>query len=207
MTAPAPTTADNVLQLIAPSPRVSGSILWAPTGSTLPTTSYAVLVGSSTGSSGQGFTDLGFADENGLKQKENRSTTDVFVWGGDLVGTLQDKYDRTMTFRLMQFLNTDVLSAAYGLNNVSVIPASSTEGKETAVMLNANLLDTRSWVFDGFYNQALVRIVIPIGRNVTIGEVDLTHKTYATIECTLKAYPDSQKNHGYLYVNDGQKVA
>jgi hypothetical protein len=193
----APVTADNVLELLAPSPRVSGSILWAPTGSALPTTSYTALDGTA-------FKDLGFADDNGLKQRETRSTTDVFVWGGDLAGTLQTQYDRTMTFRLMQFRNTEVLSAAYGISNVSVIPATALQGKEIAVKFNPNLLDTRAWVFDGFYNANLVRIVIPIGRVTTIGEVDMTHKSYMTIECTLKAYPDSSKNHGYLYVNDGQ---
>lgn len=204
MTVTAPVTADNVLELLAPSPRTSGSILWGPIGTALPTTSYAPLDGSTAGAK---FTDLGFADDGGLKQRETRSTTDVFAWGGDLVGTLQTQYDRTMTFRLMQFRNTEVLAAAYGLSNVSVIPATSTNGKEIAVKLNPNLLDTRSWVFDGFYAQNLVRIVIPIGRITTIGEVDMTHKSYMTIECTLKAYPDSNKNHGYLYVNDGQPTA
>lgn len=193
----APVTADNVLELLAPSPRTSGSILWAPLGSTLPSTSYADLDGTQ-------FKDLGFADDNGLRQRETRSTTDVFVWGGDLAGTLQTQYDRTMTFRLMQFRNTEVLSAAYGISNVSVIPATATNGKEIAVKLNPNLLDTRSWVFDGFYGENLVRIVIPIGRVVTVGEINMTHKSYMTIECTLKAYPDSNKNHGYLYINDGQ---
>jgi hypothetical protein len=194
----APVTADNVLELLAPSPRTSGSILWAPIGTALPTTSYAILDGAA-----GAFVDLGFADDNGLKQRETRSTTDVFVWGGDLAGTLQTQYDRTMTFRLMQFRNTEVLAAAYGISNVSVVPATSTNGKEIAVKLNPNLLDTRSWVFDGFYAENLVRVVIPIGRVVTVGEVDMTHKAYMTIECTLKAYPDSNKNHGYLYINDG----
>lgn len=204
MTVTAPVTADNVLELLAPSPRTSGSILWAPIGSTLPTTSFAVIDGNTVGGS---FVDLGFADENGLKQKETRSTTDVFAWGGDLVGTLQDKYDRTMTFRLMQFRNVEVLKASFGLSNVSVVAANSTNGKEIAVKFNPKLLDTRSWIFDGFYADNLVRIVIPIGRIVMVGEIDMTHKAYMTIECTLKAYPDSNKNHGYMYINDGQPTA
>lgn len=194
----APVTADNVLQLIAPSPRVSGSILRGPLGSTLPTTSYDELVGGV-----GGLKDLGFANDAGLRQREERTGTDVFVWGGDLVGTLQERYSRTMTFTLMQFMNTDVLATAYGIDNVSVIPATATEGKEIAVKLNPQLLDTVSWVFDGFYQENLVRIVIPIGRVTQIGDVDLTHKTYTTIECTLKAYPDEEKNHGYMYLNDG----
>lgn len=197
----APVTADNVLQLIAPSPRVSGSILRGPLGCALPTTSYTDLVGG-TG----GLKDCGFANDAGLRQREERTNTDVFVWGGDLAGTLQERYSRTMTFTLMQFMNTEVLATAYGINNVSVIPATSTNGKEIAVKLNPDLLDTVSWVFDGFYKENLVRIVLPIGRVTQIGDVDLTHKTYATIECTLKAYPDATKQHGYLYLNDGVPV-
>jgi hypothetical protein len=195
----APVTAVNVLELLAPSPRTSGSILWAPIGATLPTTSYAPI----DGTVGTGFKDLGYADDTGLKQRETRSNTDVFMWGGDIGGTLQGNYDRTMMFRLMQFRNTEVLSAAYGISNVSVVAANTTQGKEIAVKLNPKLLDTRSWIFDGFYASNLVRIVIPIGRITVVGEVNMTHKTYMTIECTLKAYPDAQKNHGYLYVNDG----
>ena len=194
----APTSQANVAQLIAPSPRSSGSVMWAPTTVTLPTTSYVVLVGGASG-----FNDLGYVDENGLKQKEDRVNTDVFVWGGDLVGTLQDKYSRTMTFRLMQFNNQNTQAVSHGIANVTFTAATTTNGNEIAVQLNAKLLDTRSWVFDGLYQLQLARVVIPIGRVVQLGEIDMTHKAYSTLECTLKAYPDATKNHGYMYVNDG----
>ena len=193
MTAPVPQS--NVLQFVAVSPRAAGSIMRAPLGTALPTTSYATLPVT--------WLDLGYADENGLRQKENRSNTDVFVWGGALGGTIQDKYDRTMDFKLMQLMNAQVLATAYGINNVSVIPATSQQGNEIAVKMNPNLLDTQSWIFDGFFNAMLVRIVIPIGRVIAIGEVDLTHKMFSNIACTMKAYPDANRNHGYMYLNDG----
>jgi hypothetical protein len=193
MTAPVPQS--NVLQFVAVSPRAAGSIMRAPLNTALPTTSYATLPNT--------WLDLGYADENGLRQKENRSNTDVFVWGGALGGTIQDKYDRTMDFKLMQLMNAQVLATAYGINNVSVIPATSQQGNEIAVKMNPNLLDTQSWIFDGFFNAMLVRIVIPIGRVIAIGEVDLTHKMFSNIACTMKAYPDANRNHGYMYLNDG----
>lgn len=201
----APVSAQNVLQLIAPSPRTTGSVLWAPLAATLPTTSYATLqAGTGTGPTATGLTDLGFLDENGLKQKENRKTTDMFAWGGNIVGTLQDTYDRTMTYKLLQFNNQNVAAAGYGISNVSYTAATTSNGNEIAIQMNAKLLDTRSWVFDGIYNAALARVVIPIGRVITLGEVDMTNKAYMTTECTLKAYPDSNNNHGYMYLNDGQ---
>lgn len=194
----APTSAQNVAELIAPSPRTSGSVMWGPLSAILPTTSYAPLTG---GAGGLG--DLGFLDENGLKQKEDRSATDVFAWGGDIVGTLQEKYSRTMTFKMLQFNNSDVQSVGYGISNVTVTAATTTNGKEIAVQMNSKLLDTRAWVFDGIYQEQLARIVIPIGRVVNVGEVNITNKAFASLECTLKAYPDGSRNHGYMYLNDG----
>jgi hypothetical protein len=193
-------TADNVKQTIAPSPRVTGSCLYAPIGTALPTSSYATV--------NSGFTDLGFVDENGLKQKEDRSNTDVFVWGGDIIATLQEKYSRTMSFKLYQFLDSNVLAAAYRNSNVTVSAPTAQNGTEIAVAMNSQILDTLSWVFDGYYftaagYEALVRVVIPIGRITQIGDVDMTNKALTSIEATLKAFPDANGNHGYLYVNDG----
>jgi hypothetical protein len=108
-----------------------------------------------------------------------------------------------MTFRLLQFNNSAVQAASHGIANVSVSAATTSAGNEIAVKLNAALLDTRAWVFDGIYGIQLCRVVIPIGRVVQVGEIDMTHKAYSTIECTLKAYPDAQRNHGYMYLNDG----
>ena len=195
-----PVTADNAGQAISAQPRITGSVLYAPLGTALPATSFAAL--------NAGFTDLGYIDENGVKTKEDRSNTDVFTWGGGILGTLQEKYSRTMTFKLYQFLNENVLSTAYGHNNVTVTAPSSENGKEIAVQLNAMLLDTLSWVFDGYYYtsagyQALMRYVIPDGRPVSIGDVDMTNKAFTSVEVTLKAFPDSSNNLGYLYVNDG----
>jgi len=193
-------TADNVGQVIAPSPRITGSVLYAGVGTPLPTSSYATV--NST------FEDLGYIDENGLKQKEDRSQTDVFVWGGDLVASLQQKYSRTMTFKALQFLNENVLAAGFGNSNVSVTPATGSNGKEIAVAMNSKRLDVLSWVFDGYYLTAagfnsLIRVVIPIGQIVQNPEFDLTNKALTSVDLTIKALPDSAGNHGYLYVNDG----
>jgi len=193
-------TANNVTQVIAPSPRVTGSVLYAATGTPLPTSSYATL--NST------FEDLGYTDENGLKQKEDRPQQEIFVWGGDLIASLQQHYSRTMTFKSLQFLDSNVLAAGYGNQNITVTPPTSSQGTEVAALMNSKRLDVLSWVFDGYYLtaagvDALVRIVIPIGQIVQVGDVDLTNKALTALELTVKAFPDANGNHGYLYVNNG----
>lgn len=194
-----PTTADDVGQLLAPSPRVSGSILRGPIDTELPDNSYDDLDSK--------LKDCGFVDEDGIKQREDRSTTDQFVWGGDLVGTLQERYSRTVSFTLMQFMNENTLKTGYGKSNVSTSDASSDHGKEFSVKMNPRLLETNAWVFDGFYMDRLARIVLPIARVVTLGDVNMTHREYMTLEVSsLKCYPDEDGNHGYMYFNDGEKL-
>jgi hypothetical protein len=189
----------NSLQLIAPSPGVGpgigGSVLKAPIGTALPVGTEQVL--------NAAFTDLGYVDENGIRDREERRNTDVFAWGGGLIGNLQQSYARTLTVRFMQFLNPNVLEVAFGQANVTVTPPTTYSGTEIAAALNANLLDDLSWVFQGFYQSALVAKVIPIARVVSVAEVDFTHRQFTSVEATMKCFPDTNNNHEYLYVNDG----
>lgn len=195
-----PVTAQNSAQTIAASPRITGSVMYAPVGTALPTSSYATV--------NSGFTDLGWLDDSGLKQKEDRTNTDVFGWGGGLIGTVQEKYSRTMSFKLYQMLNPNVLATAFGHNNVTVTAPTNLNGTEMAVAMNPQLLDTLSWVFDGYYYtaagyEALIRVVLPTARVTQIGDVDVTSKTFTSIDCTMKSFADGAGNYAYLYVNDG----
>jgi hypothetical protein len=187
------------LELIAPSPGtgpgVGGSVLYAPIGTPLPTGVNQTL--------NAAFRDLGYTDENGIRDREERRNTDVFAWGGTLVGNLKQSYARTMTVRFMQFLDPDVMKVSYGTANTTVTPPTGTTGTSTAVALNALLLDTLSWVFQGFYRNALVCKVLPNARVVAVGDQDMTHRAFTTVECTIKAFPDQANNLAYLYTNDG----
>lgn len=196
-----PVTAQNAAQTLAPAPRITGSVMYAPVGTALPTSSYATV--------NSGFTDLGWVDEAGLKQKEDRTNTNVFGWGGGLIDSLQEHYLRSLSFKLYQVLNPNVLATAYGHNNVTVTGPTSMNGTEIAVANNPQLLDTLSWVFDGNYvtaagYEALIRVVIPTGRVLTIGDVDMTSKALVSIDITsLMTFADSNGNYSYIYVNDG----
>jgi hypothetical protein len=167
----------------------------APLGTALPVGTDQVI--------NSAFTDLGYCDENGIKAREERRNTDQFAWGGDLVGNIQQSYARTYTIRFLQFLNPAVLATAYGTANVTTTPATSYHGTFVAAQLNSLLLDTLAWVFQGFYKSALICKVVPIGRVVSVGDVDMTHRAFTMVEATLKAFPDTNNNHEYLYVDDG----
>lgn len=189
---------NNVLELAAPSPRVTGGVLRAPVGSVVPT--------SAVGAPAAAFVNLGHVSDDGLERTENRNNQEAFNWGGDLVAVLQQEYGLEIKFKLLQTMNADVQKAVHGNANVTVTPADADNGTQIKALLNAKLLDTGAWVFDGFYNLISMRLVIPIGRITQVGPVKWVHKELAAYECTMKPFPDDQGNHGYQYYDDGVVV-
>lgn len=189
---------NNVLELAAPSPRVTGGVLKAPVGTELPT--------SAIGAPDELYVNLGHVGDDGLERTENRNNQEKFNWGGNLVAVLQQEYGLEIKFTLLQVMNADVQKAVHGDSNVTVTPGDADQGAEIAAKLNAKLLPTGSWVFDGFYNLIEMRLVVPIGRITQIAPVKWSHKDLTGYECTLKPFPDSEGNHGYQYYNDGVLV-
>ena len=185
----------EVEQIAAPSPRVTGGILWAPRGTTLPVSALEAL--------DTDFETLGRVNQDGVDRNEDRGNVDINDWGGNLVAVLQDTYGLTIRFRLIQVMNAEVQKAAHGIDNVTVTPATATEGTEIAANLNAALLDQRSWVIDGFFDKMSMRLVIPIGRVTTVGPQKWVHRELVMYDMTLKPFPDDDNNHGYQYYNDG----
>ncbi len=186
---------NNVLELAAPSPRVTGGVLRAQVGTLLPTTAV--------GAPAVAFKNLGHVGDDGLERTEDRSNQENYNWGGDLVAVLQEKYGLEIKFKLLQVMNADVQKAVHGDSNVTVTPATADAGTEIAAKLNSKLLDTGAWIFDGFYNLISMRLVIPIGRITAVAPIKWSHKELAAYECTLKPFPDASGNHGYQYYNDG----
>jgi hypothetical protein len=190
-------------QLIAPSPGtgpgIGGSVMYAPLGTALPTAPLPATLSSA-------WTDLGYCDETGIRDREERRNTNVFSWGGGLVGNVQESYARVMTIRFLQYLNPNTLTIAYGSSNTTITPATASAGTQVAVTLNALLLDYLCWCFQGFYRNALVMKVLPQARITQLGEVNWTHRAFTMVEATLLAFPDDYNQHAYLYTNDGVKL-
>jgi hypothetical protein len=184
-----------VQQIAAPSPRVTGGVLKAPSGSTLPTTAL--------GAPDVAFNSLGRVSNEGLRRTEDRTNTDIQDWGGDLVATLQERYSVTLRFILIQPLNTDVQKAVHGDGNVTITAATTSTGTEIKSILNSKLLDTGSWVFEGFFNLSSMRLVVPLGRVTQVGEVRWVHNALFAYDCTLKCFPDDDGIHAIQYLNDG----
>jgi hypothetical protein len=186
---------NNVRQIIAANPLITGGFYSAPLGTTLPTDSTTPLPGP--------YIPLGYIGDNGITQTSQRQITDVNAWGGDLVATLQDRFDVTLKMDFLQALDVDVKRAVFHTDNVTVTPATTTTGTELQVLHNSKLLETRVWVVDSYYDLATMRLGIPVGRIVEVGDIHYTHKELTAYNATLKAFPDTAGNCVYEFDNDG----
>lgn len=190
-----PTIISEVQEIAAPSPKVTGGVLTAPLGTTLPTDPYTAL--------DHAFVTLGRVSVDGVDRKEDRPNTEVNDWGGDLIAILQDKYGITLKFKLMQLMNADVQSVVHGDENVTVTPPTATQGTIISAKMNAQLLPYGSWIIDAYYMQMTMRLVVPIGRVTLVGPLKWVHKELAMFDITLRPFPDDTNNHAYEYWCDG----
>jgi hypothetical protein len=187
--------AAQVTEIAAPSPKVTGGVRHAPLGTTLPVNATTAL--------DPAFVTLGRVADDGLDRAEDRAKTEKYDWGGNLIAILQDHYFITVKFKLLQMMNADVQRAVHGTDNVTVTPPTATSGTLISALMNAQLLDTGSWVFDAYYAKMNARLVVPYARIITVTGLKWTHKDLAMFDCTLETLPDDANNHAYEYWDDG----
>lgn len=190
------TSQRDVLQIVAPSPRTAGGVMRGAVGASLPTTAVGAI-------SDLTVKDLGIIGDSGLTRAEDRSNSEQYDWGGNLIAVLQERYGLTLTFSFLQVMNADVNRAVFGDSNVLVTPATTTVGTEIRVLMNSKLLEMGSWVFDGLYQNVQMRLVVPLARITALGDVQWVHSALCKYDVTLKPFPDSAGNHAYQYWNDG----
>jgi hypothetical protein len=185
----------QVAEIAAPSPKVTGGVLYAPLGTPMPTDATTPL--------NAAFVTLGRVSSDGVDKTEDRKTTDFYDWGGNLIAVLQDSFSISLKFKLLQLMNADVQAAAHGAANVSVTAPTTNTGTTISSLINATLLNVGIWVIDAYYELMSMRFVVPYGRPTNVGPVKWVNKELAMYDLTVRPFPDNFNNHAYEYWNDG----
>lgn len=180
--------AETVLNVSAGKPATGGAIYRAPLGTTLPTDATTSLGGS--------FVGLGYCSDDGLTNANSPESEDIKAWGGDPVLNILSSKPDTFTVKLIEVLNTDVLKAVYGDDNV-------TGTLETGITVKANSDEPEEavWVVDMVMRGGAVkRIVLPDAKISEIGDIVYKDDEAAGYELTLKAMPDTAGQTHYEYI-------
>ncbi|RBO82068.1 phage tail tube protein [Nocardia puris] len=168
--------------------RVTGGILVAPAGTTLPTTPSASV---------SSWTKLGYVGDDGIRPSGTRTSTDLFDWAGDLIYSPQENHSAAFQFRLLSAWDPDVLAEVFGEDNVSTV------GSLTTVHETGEPLSVHPWLFDVRDGGKRGRLVIPEGQITAVTESPFVRNGLKAFDCTLTCYKDTSGKKVYRYYDDG----
>ena len=184
------TTTNNVDQVTVGKPKVGGAVFWADPSTTMPSDATTDL--------SSAFAGLGYISEDGMTRSITRETTEIKDWGGDTIATPQTSKSETIKLKFVQALNTEVLSAVHGEDNVT-----GTLSTGLTIVENATELEEKMWVVEQIFNgNVLDRLVIPKGRVTEIGEIVYKADEVVGFELTITALPDTSGNTSYEHLNE-----
>lgn len=176
---PDPVSNNNVANVSVGKPKITGAIYNAPLGSTLPTGVADAL--------DSAFNALGYVSEDGVTNTNTPETDTVKAWGGDVVQTTQTSKADKFKFKLLESLNSHVLSAVYGSDNVS---GNLDDG--LTVHANSKQLPASAWVIDMILTGGILkRIVIPEAEIAEVGDIVYKDNDVIGYDLTLNALPHS----------------
>ena len=187
--------ANTVSNVVAGKPLTTGGVLIAPLGTALPTNTSTALNGS--------FVAAGYISSDGVTETTDRSVEKITAWGGDTVKVVQSEFSLTYGFTFIEVLNTGVLEAIYGDDNVAVTAATVSTGTLHAVAINSDQLPHKSYVFEVRDGDAKIRIVIPDGQITEVGDTVYNDEDVVGYEVTVEAFSDATGNQAYKYLDDG----
>ena len=188
--------ANSAANIVAGKPLAAGGVYLGPLGTAAPTNSNTAL--------NAAFKSAGYIGEDGLTEGTERSTEKVRAWGGDTVKVLQTDFAVTYTFTFLETLNTDVLNAVYGDENVTPTAATVSTGTLHAVKVNGDTLPKQSFVFEVKDGDARIRIYVPEGQITSVGEVTYNDSSVIGYSVTVEAYRNATAGaNAVKYMDNG----
>lgn len=183
--------ANTATNVTAGKPAVAGAIyVESSSSATLPTSATTSLTG---------FTSLGFVSEDGLTNANTFDSEGIKEWGGSTVLTIENNYEDTFSFTLIESLNVDVLKEVFGASNVS-----GTLSTGITVNVKPEQHATKKWVVDMIMrNGVLKRICIPAGAISSLAEVAYKNDEAVGYEVTLTCMADASGVTHYEYIKSG----
>lgn len=192
--------ASNVLSG-APDQLVTGAILSAPLTAATPTDAAIYEDAAPTG-----FTDSGYVSEEGLTMSLSKSFTNIKEWGGSIVKRILEEFDGTLKWQHLE-VNEDSLKNTFGDDNVTVTPATATDGTRIKVAIGADAMPRKKWLFRMKDGNAKIRLYVPDGQVTETDDIAFVSNDAIKLGVTLGTAPDSTGKAIYIYTDDGVVAA
>ena len=177
----------------------SGYIWVAPLGTAIPTDATAAL--------DKAFVGLGYLSEDGLTEPASfEPGDDIVAAGGDTVAQADPTFSKTWTGTCIEALNEDLLKVAYGSANVTVTPASTTDGSIT-IKERAGDIEHHVIVIDEMLKGGRKRRNVMADATFLItGDISHVHTALVNFEFTITAYPTANQPAQTQYITIPKKA-
>lgn len=186
---------NTVANVAAGKPLASGGIYLAPIGSTAPTSVTAALDAA--------YKSAGYIGEDGVTEGGERSTSKIKAWGGDVVKVVQDEHSLTYTFRFIEAMNGDVLSAVYGEANVTTTAATASTGTIHEVKVTGESLPHFQIVFEIKDGDNRIRISAEDVQITEVGEITYSDGDVIGYEVTIECFADGDGVKATKWLDNG----
>lgn len=180
--------ANTATNVTAGKPAVAGAIyVESASTSSLPTSAEATITG---------FTSLGFVSEDGVTNTNTFASEVVKDWSGAAVLTIENDYEDTFQFTLLEALNVDVLKEVFGAANVT-----GTLATGITVNVTPSQHASKKWIIDMVMrDNVLKRICIPVGTISAVEEIVYKNDEAVGYNVTLTAMADTAGKTHYEYI-------
>lgn len=169
-------------------PQIGGAIWRAPFGTTAPTSASTAL--------SNAFICMGYVSTDGFTNNNSKEHTEIKAWGGDVVAVPMTNHSDKFSGTFIESMNTEVLKAAHGAENVS-------GDLSSGISISVNGADDVEYVYVidlALAKKGKKRIVIPAGMITEVGEVVYKDDDVIGYPLTITALPDDDENTHYEYI-------
>lgn len=177
----------------------SGYIWVAPLGTAIPADATSAL--------DKAFVGLGYLSEDGLTEPASfEPGDDIVAAGGDTVAQADPTFSKTWTGTCIEALNEDLLKVAYGSANVTVTPASATDGS-IVIKEQAGDIEHHVIVIDEILKGGRKRRNVMADATFLItGDISHVHTALVNFEFTITAYPTANQPAQTQYITIPKKA-
>ena len=180
---------NNAQNVSVAKPKINGAVFRAPLGTSVPTSASETL--------NSAFKCMGYISNDGVTNSNSPSTSEIKAWGGDTIANPQTDRPDKYKMKFVEVLNTEVLKAIYGDDNV--VGESLDDG--IAVAADSSELPECAWVIDSVLRgNVLDRIVIARGKITELADIVRKDDEVIGFDATISTVPgsDGKTHHEYF---------
>lgn len=171
----------NVLNAFVGSPPIDGGVFYrAPIGQTPPTDALDEMPAEAE--------DHGAVGENGIAVSQERSSTDIKMFGGDTFTDVQDNYTETLVLTLLEDDNDAVLKTSFGDANVEKTEATLTDGTRRVIYHTSDPLPISTFYVRTASGAKRKLYYVDRGRVSSVSEVVDVHNNVTSRQVTVKTF-------------------